>query len=354
MNPRYMLIFFSSVFFIICSGYTEKRVLVCGAGGLIGYHLVNRYKDEGYWVRGVDLKYPEFGFTEADEFIIGDLRNPAVARSAVTLPDGTFDEVCQLAANMGGMGFISAHDAEIMHDSSIITLNVLQACREIGAKKILYSSSACVYPEENQLDPLNPQCSEDSVYPAHPDTEYGWEKLWGERVCAAYARDYGLDIRVVRLHNVFGPYGTWQGGREKAPAALCRKVAMAKDGDTIDIWGKGDQTRSFLYIDECIEGLRRIMCCEKTPPIMNLGSDYMITINDLAALIAQIAGKRIIIRNIPGPEGVRGRNSDNRLIRKVLGWQPSTDLAKGISKLYAWIEEQVLCASVNASILSEK
>jgi GDP-D-mannose 3', 5'-epimerase len=321
----------------------QKTALVCGAGGFIGYHLVKRYKEEGYWVRGVDIKYPEFGTTHADEFIIADLRYPDGAKSALSI-DGllySFDEVCQLAANMGGMGFISCHNAEILHDSSLININVLETCRQAGVKKIFYSSSACIYPERNQLDPNNPKCCEDSAYPADPDTEYGWEKLFSERLYRSYVNDYGMDVRIARLHNVFGPQGTWSGGREKAPAALCRKIAEAKDNSTIDVWGKGDQTRSFLFIDECIEGIRRIMLSENKLPILNLGSEEMISINDLVALIAKISGKQIYIKNIPGPEGVRGRNSDNTLIQKTMNWKPTLSLENGLRILYPWIQEQV-------------
>jgi Nucleoside-diphosphate-sugar epimerases len=338
-NNRLLLLVIS---FYSLSQSGQKTALVLGAGGFIGHHLVKRYKQEGYWVRGVDIKYPEFSKTDADEFFILDLRVAENAQKAVRLQEGvSFDEVCQLAANMGGMGFIATHDAEIMHDSCLITLNVLQACHSLGAKKLLYSSSACVYPEENQLDPQNPQCPENSVYPAHPDTEYGWEKLFGERLFCAFARDYKMNIRIVRLHNVYGPEGTWQGGREKAPAALCRKIAQAKDGDIIEIWGKGDQTRSFLYIDECIEGMRRIMSTDNGLLTLNLGSTELISINDLARLIAKIAGKNIEIRNIAGPEGVRGRNSDNKLMEKMLNWKPSQNLEDGLRKLYPWIEAQV-------------
>ena len=321
---------------------TQKKVLICGAGGFIGHHLVKRYKNEGYWVRGVDIKYPEFEASKADEFIIADLRKYSNALLVLTLPkEMPFDEVCQLAANMGGMGFISTHDAEIMRDSCLININVLEACRIMGAKKIFFSSSACIYPEENQLDPQNPKCTEDTAYPAHPDTEYGWEKLFSERLYFSYARDYKMDIRIARLHNVFGPLGTWDGGREKAPAAICRKIAQAKDGDKVQIWGKGDQTRSFLYIDECIEGIRRMMKSKEYLPILNLGSEEMISINNLTNLIAKIANKRIFIENVPGPEGVRGRNSDNLLINKVLNWSPTQSLEEGLRKLYAWINNQV-------------
>lgn len=320
----------------------EKRALVCGAGGFIGHHLVNRLKQEGYWVRGVDIKYPEFEPTRADEFLIADLRFQDNAENALLLDEGqSFDEVYQLAANMGGMGFIATHDAEIMHDSALINLLVLEACHKAGAKKIFYSSSACVYPEHNQLDPHNPQCSEASAYPANPDTRYGWEKLFSELLYQAYAHDYGMDIRIARFHNIFGPLGTWQGGREKAPAALCRKIAQVEDGGVIEIWGKGDQTRSFLYIDECLDGIRRMMLCDRSLPVLNIGSEEMITINDLARLVARIAGKAIHIKNIPGPEGVRGRNSDNRLIKKELNWQPSRKLEDGLKQLYPWIANQV-------------
>lgn len=319
----------------------QKTVLICGAGGFIGHHLVERYKKEGYWVRGVDIKYPEFEVTIADEFVVADLRFPEGVNLAFDNMSTPFDEVIQLAANMGGMGFISSHDAEIMHDSALINLNVLEKSRVTGAKKIFYSSSACIYPEHNQLDPNNPKCSEDSAYPAAPDTEYGWEKLFSERLFYAYARDYGMDVRIARFHNVFGPKGTWKGGREKAPAAICRKVVETKAGDIIEIWGKGDQTRSFLYIDECVEGIRRIMSAKKSPPVLNLGSEEMISINDLTRLIAKIANKNITIKNVPGPEGVRGRNSDNELLRTTLSWEPTEKLEDGLRKLYAWIYEQI-------------
>lgn len=333
--------------FTLSAQEEQKTALVCGAGGFIGSHLVTQYKKEGYWVRGVDIKYPEFGETDADDFIIADLRFLEGIDKAFSGTEKPFDEVCQLAANMGGMGFISYHDAEIMHDSVLINVNVLEKSRQTGVKKIFYTSSACIYPEYNQLDPDNPVCTEDSAYPADPDTEYGWEKLFSERLYLSYARDYGMDVRIVRLHNVFGPMGTWQGGREKAPAALCRKIACANQQDTIEVWGKGDQTRSFLYIDECLEGIRRVMKEEKAPPVMNLGSDEMISINDLVKMIARIAGKEITVKNIPGPEGVRGRNSDNRLIEKTLGWRPTQTLEEGFRKLYPWIEEQVKQSQAN-------
>ncbi len=322
-----------------------KKVLVCGAGGFIGSHLVNRYKEEGYWVRGVDIKLPEFRESSADEFLILDLRDPLQAQKSVSLEgqfDEPFDEVCQLAAEMGGLGFIfGGYDAQILYNSALINLNVLESCHQAGVKKVLFTSSLCVYPEHNQQDPLTANCSEDSAYPAAPNTEYGWEKLFSERLYQAYARQYHMDIRIVRLHNTFGPYGTWKGGREKAPAALCRKIAAAPNGGTIPVWGKGDQTRPFLYVDECVDGIRRIMNAEVAPPILNLGPEEMISMNDLALLIAEIAGKEIQIENVPGPEGVRGRGSDNSLIRKVLGWAPSASLESGLRKLYPWIESQV-------------
>lgn len=321
----------------------SKTALVCGAGGFIGHHLVKRLKDEGYWVRGADIKYPEFSMSPADDFVIADLRYKDCAEKAVTLKEGeAFDEVYQLAANMGGMGFISFHDAEIMHDSALINLHVLEECRKTGVKKIFFSSSACAYPERNQLDPQNPMCSEDSAYPAAPDTEYGWEKIFSERLFQAYARDYGLTVRIARFHNIFGPEGTWCGGREKAPAALCRKVAEVEDGGVIDVWGMGDQTRSFLYVDECVEGIRRMMMDErKELPVLNIGSEEMISINNLVHLIAKIAGKNVKIKHVKGPIGVRGRNSDNKLIRYVLNWEPSSSLESGLCKLYPWVEEQI-------------
>lgn len=333
---------FFFVFLLHLHAYEQKRVLVCGAGGFIGYHMAKYYKEAGYWVRGVDIKNPEFGPWIGDEFFLLDLRDGKNARRALSLEGGkSFDEVCQFAANMGGMGFISQHDAEIMHDNVLINVNVLESCRQSGAKKIFFSSSACVYPERNQLDPLNPHCEEGSAYPAAPDTEYGWEKLFSERIYLAYARDYGMDVRIARFHNVFGPQGTWQGERAKAPAALCKKIAEAKDGSTVEIWGSGNQTRSFLYISECVEGIRRIMEAESGLPIVNLGSDEMISIRDLTLMIAGIANKQITIRNIPGPEGVCGRNSDNALISSVLHWAPSQPLQIGMEQLYAWIEDQL-------------
>jgi len=317
-----------------------KKALVCGAGGFIGGHLVKKLKQEGFWVRGIDIKYHEFCPSHADEFILGDLRNPEIVKLAFDLAGDYFDEVYQLAADMGGMGFIAFNDALIMHNSGLINLNVLEQARLSETKKIFFSSSACVYPERNQLDPENPMCAEESAYPADPDTEYGWEKLFSERLYLAYARDYGMDVRIARFHNIFGPEGTWDGGREKAPAALSRKVAKAKDGDVIEVWGKGDQTRSFLYIDECLEGVRKLMDSNCQEPI-NIGSEEMISINDLTRMIARISEKNITIQNVPGPEGVRGRNSDNRMIAKKLGWAPNKKLEDGMRKTYNWIKKQV-------------
>jgi GDP-D-mannose 3', 5'-epimerase len=315
-----------------------KRALVCGAGGFIGGHLVNRLKSEGYWVRGVDLKYNEYGNGNADEFVIGDLTDPVICRQVA---EGGFDEVYQLAADMGGAGYIftGENDAAVMHNSALCNLNMLHAAQQAGVKKIFYSSSACMYPEYNQLDPNNPKCSEESAYPAAPDSEYGWEKLFSERLYLTYQRNLGITVKVARFHNIFGPQGTWRGGKEKAPAAICRKVIEAGDGGTIEIWGDGKQTRSFLYVDECVEGIRRLMESDFSGPV-NIGSEEMISINDFAKLIAEISGKSITINNIKGPEGVRGRNSDNALIQEKLGWAPSHSLREGITKTYHWIAEQ--------------
>jgi GDP-D-mannose 3', 5'-epimerase len=316
-----------------------KKTLICGAGGFIGSHLVKRLKKEGYWVRGVDLKYPEFSKTEADEFIIGDLRDQTVCRN---ITEQTFDEVYQLAADMGGAGYIftGEHDADVMHNSATINLNMADRCVKTKVKKIFYSSSACIYPEYNQLDPDNPKCSEESAYPAAPDSEYGWEKLFSERMYLAYQRNYGLEVHIARFHNIFGPEGTWTGGKEKAPAAMCRKVAEAKDSSSIEIWGDGKQTRSFLYIDECLEGVRRLMDSNFSGPV-NIGSEEMITITNLAKMAMEIAGKKLDIKHIKGPLGVRGRNSDNHLIRQKLNWAPSRPLKEGMEKTYKWIEKQV-------------
>ena len=316
-----------------------KRALVCGAGGFIGTHLVNELKKQGFWVRGVDLKFPEFSQTNADDFVIGDLRNPKVCDHITDLP---FDEVYQLAADMGGAGFIftGENDADIMHNSATINLNMLDVCSKKRIKRIFYSSSACMYPEHNQLDPDNPKCSEESAYPAAPDSEYGWEKLFSERLYFAYGRNYGMEVRVARYHNIFGPQGTWTGGREKAPAALCRKVANAPDGGSIEIWGDGKQTRSFLYIEECIKGTIMLMRSNFCGPV-NIGSEEMVTIRHLANTIIGLSGKKISVECISGPQGVRGRNSDNKLIEEKLKWKPNMALIDGLKQTYHWINQQI-------------
>ncbi len=318
---------------------TSKTAIVCGAGGFIGGHLVNRLKNEGYWVRGIDLKENEYGNNSADDFIIGDLRDPVVCDK---LFDREINEIYQLAADMGGAGYIftGEHDAVVMHNSATINLNMAEAGKNHNVKKIFYSSSACMYPEYNQLDPDNPKCSEDSAYPAAPDSEYGWEKLFSERLYLAYSRNYNMEVRIARFHNIYGPQGTWNGGREKAPAAICRKVKEVEDGGEIEIWGDGKQTRSFLYIDECVEAIRRLMNSEFSGPV-NVGSEEMIAINDLVKMVAGVANKTIKIANIPGPTGVRGRNSDNKLIKEKLGWAPSDFLVNGMTKTYNWISGQI-------------
>jgi len=314
-----------------------KTALVLGAGGFIGSHLVRRLKKDGYWVRGVDLKLPEFSETEADDFIVGDLRDIIFCKQVI---DKSFDEVYQLAADMGGAGFVFTgdNDAHIMHNSAMINLNVLELCKDyVPSLKIFYSSSACMYPEHNQLDPDNPNCAEDSAYPANPDSEYGWEKLFSERLYKAYERNYGLEVRIARYHNIFGEEGTWAGGREKAPAAMCRKVVEANS--EIEMWGDGKQTRSFLYIDECVEGTIRLMGSDYSDPV-NIGSEEMVTINELAKKVMRIAGKELDIKQIAGPEGVRGRNSENSLIQEVLDWYPSLPLDEGLTKTYDWINKE--------------
>jgi nucleoside-diphosphate-sugar epimerase len=317
-----------------------RRALVCGAGGFIGSHLVKRLKHEGLWVRGADLKYPEFNETGADDFIIGDLRDQTFCKNVIS--DIQFEEVYQLAADMGGAGYVFTgdHDAEIMHNSGTINLNLVERFRIAGVKKIFYSSSACIYPKYNQEDPNNPKCSEGSAYPALPDSEYGWEKLFSERLYLAYWKNYGMQVRIARFHNIFGPEGAWNDGREKAPAAICRKVAEAPDGREIEIWGDGNQTRSFLYIDECLAGVKRLMESDFLGPV-NIGSEEMVTINQLAEVIMDIAGKKLKIVHVNGPQGVRGRNSDNRLIKERLKWEPTQPLRMGLEKTYKWIEEQV-------------
>ena len=316
-----------------------KTAIVLGSGGFIGSHLVKRLKREGFWVRGVDLKFPEYSDTEADDFVIGDLRDQTVVDRVI---DRKFDEVYQLAADMGGAEYIftGEHDADIMHNSATINLNVLDRAHKRNIQRVFYSSSACMYPAYNQEDPDNPNCEESSAYPAAPDSEYGWEKLFSERLYLAYNRNHTMTNRVARYHNIFGPEGTWQGGKEKAPAAVCRKVATAASNGEIEIWGDGDQTRSFLYIDECIEGSIRLTRSEFEGPV-NIGSEEMVTINQLVDIVCDIAGKTLHKNHIPGPVGVRGRNSDNRLIAERLGWQPSQSLTEGLERTYAWIEQQV-------------
>jgi GDP-D-mannose 3',5'-epimerase len=316
-----------------------KTALVLGAGGFIGGHLVKRLKREGFWVRGVDLKFHEHAETEADDFVVADLRDPYNVRGVI---DRRFDEVYQLAADMGGAGYIftGEHDADIMHNSATINLNVADSAYKRNISRVFYSSSACMYPAYNQEDPTNPNCKEDSAYPAAPDSEYGWEKLFSERLFLAYNRNYGLKNRVARYHNIFGPEGTWDGGKEKAPAAVCRKIARATSGDAIDIWGDGEQTRSFLFVEECVEGTTRLLRSDFEGPV-NIGSDEMVTINQLVDYVADIAGKKIEKNHIPGPLGVRGRNSENSLIKERLGWAPSQTLRAGLEKTYEWIEAQV-------------
>jgi nucleoside-diphosphate-sugar epimerase len=353
----------------------KRTALVLGAGGFIGSHMVKRLRKEGYWVRGVDLKYPEYATTEANEFVQGDLRDVDFVRRVIQFKGyqgnffnevpyrliEPFDEIYQFAADMGGAGFVftGENDADIMHNSVSINLNVLEEQRKLnetftGEKgwsecnrpkldwktKIFYSGSACMYPEHNQLDPNNPDCREESAYPANPDSEYGWEKLFSERLYLSYHRNHGIPVRIARYHNIFGPEGTWKGGREKAPAAICRKVAYASANDTIEVWGDGNQTRSFLYIDECIEATRRLMDSECTEPL-NIGSEEMVTINQLVDIAAKVADKKIEKNHIDGPLGVRGRNSNNDLIREKLGWDYEQTLEEGIKKTYGWISYQI-------------
>ncbi len=316
-----------------------KKAVVLGAGGFIGGHMVQRLKDEGYWVRGVDLKHHEFLDLDANEFIIGDLRDPKVCDLVI---DESIDEVYQFAADMGGAGYVftGENDASIMHNSATVNLNICQQVVQEDVSKVLYTSSACIYPEYEQLDHEDPALAEDDAYPAEPDSEYGWEKLFSERLYKSFHRNYGVDATIVRLHNIFGPNGTWRGGREKAPAALTRKVAAADNPGEIEVWGDGKQGRSFLYIDECIEGLRRLIQSDFMGPV-NLGSDEMVTINEFVDMIADIAGKDITKNHIDGPEGVRARNSQNDLIEEKIGWRPTQPLRVGMEKLYDWIERQV-------------
>ncbi|CAN5127496.1 NAD-dependent epimerase/dehydratase family protein [soil metagenome] len=317
----------------------NKTALVLGAGGFIGSHLVKKLKKEGFWVRGADRKKPEFSKTAADEFLRGDLRDQKFCKKVF---DRSFDEVYQLAADMGGAGFIFSgdNDADIMYNSALINLNVLNSSYEMKVGKIFFSSSACIYPEYNQLDPNNPKLSEESAYPAAPDSEYGWEKLFSERMFLAYHRNHNMQVRIARFHNIFGPEGTWTGGREKAPAAMCRKVAEAKDGGTIEMWGDGKQTRSFLYIDECLIGVRKLMESNFTGPV-NIGSEEMVSLNELAEMVMIIANKKLKIKHIKGPLGVRGRNSDNKLINEKLAWAPHQPLNDGLKETFSWINDQV-------------
>ena len=328
-----------------------KRALVLGAGGFIGSHMVKRLKQEGYWVRGVDLKHPEFSPTAADEFFIQDLRDQELVKDSLGLPspDFAFDEIYQFAADMGGAGFVFTgnHDADIMHNSATINLNVLDSQRKINEThgfnktKLFYSGSACMYPEHNQLDPENPNCEESSAYPANPDSEYGWEKLFSERLYLSYHRNYKIPVAIARYHNIYGPEGTWKGGREKAPAAICRKIAeLSTDGEEIEVWGDGLQTRSFLFIDECIEATRRLMNSDFSEPI-NIGSEEMVTINQLIEIVGEISGKHVTRRHkLDAPTGVRGRNSSNALIRRTLGWDYQMTLRQGMEITYFWIKNQ--------------
>lgn len=316
----------------------ETKVLVTGAGGFIGHHLVTYLKNKGYWVRGVDIKEPEYAATDADEFKLLDLRR---WENCLEATEGV-DHVYALAADMGGMGFISAHHAQILHNNILINVHTLDAARHNGVSRYLYTSSACVYPEYKQLDANVTPLKEADAYPAEPQDAYGWEKLITERLCEHYHEDYGMETRTVRFHNIFGPLGTWDGGREKAPAAMCRKVAVAKltDNPVVEIWGDGEQTRSFCYIDDCVEGIYKLMMSDFREPL-NLGQDRMVTINELADIVANAAGATIAKKHIDGPQGVRGRNSDNTLLRQVLNWEPQISLEEGLALTYAWIEQQV-------------
>jgi len=324
----------------------RPRVLVTGAGGFIGHHLVTYLKERGYWVRGVDLKTPEFVRTDADEFMLLDLRRWPDCLEAT---EGC-DEVYALAADMGGMGFISSHHAEILHNNLLISTHTLDAARQNGVSRYLYTSSACIYPEYRQTTTDVTPLREEDAYPAEPQDAYGWEKLVTERLCRHYREQYGIETRTVRFHNIFGPLGTWEGGREKAPAAMCRKVALAKQSldPVVEIWGDGEQTRSFCYIDDCVEGIYRLMRSDYADPL-NLGQDRLISINELAEMVAKAAGTMIVRRHVPGPQGVRGRNSDNTRLREVLGWEPRVSLEEGITRTYVWIEEQVMRSRATAT-----
>ncbi|MEQ9231666.1 MAG: NAD-dependent epimerase/dehydratase family protein [Cyclobacteriaceae bacterium] len=315
-----------------------KRALILGAGGFIGNHMVNRLKSEGFWVRGADIKNPEFSASYCDEFIKCDLR---LKENVDGLFDQSYDEVYQFAADMGGAGYIftGEHDADVMYNSAMINMNVLNAMIESGNERVFYSSSACIYPKFNQKEPDNPICSEESAYPAEPDSEYGWEKLFSERLFASYARNYGLECRVARYHNIYGPEGAWRGGREKAPAAICRKVAEAKDNEVVEVWGNGRQTRSFLFIDDCIEGTIRLMRSDHQGPF-NIGSEEMVTINGLTEMVIELSGKTLAVKNVEGPVGVMGRNSDNTLMKRMTSWEPKTNLKTGMKKTYDWVSSQ--------------
>jgi GDP-D-mannose 3', 5'-epimerase len=315
----------------------EVRALVTGAGGFIGHHLVKYLKDQGHWVRGVDLKHPEYSDDHSDEFLVRDLRR---IDDCLEASQG-IDHVYALAADMGGMGFISSNHGTIIRNNALIDLHTFEAARESGVARLLYSSSACIYPEHLQVDANIRGLREDDAYPAQPQDAYGWEKLFAELVCKYFTGEFGIETRIVRFHNIYGPCGTYDGGREKAPAALCRKVALARDGDAIEVWGDGEQTRSFCYVDDCVEGIYRLMHSDYREPL-NLGTERMVTINELAAIITEVAGKTLTVEHIEGPQGVRGRNSDNSRLREVLGWEPRIDLEEGLAETYRWIEKQLV------------
>jgi len=329
-------------------GQYTKKALVCGAGGFIGSHMVKKLKSEGYWIRGADVKYPDFSMSEADEFMRGDLTDQVFCDEVTNIQ---FDEIYQFAADMGGAGYIFTgdHDADVMNNSATINLNILRNIKDYKPK-IFFSSSACMYPEHNQLDPDTPDCREDTAYPANPDSEYGWEKLFSERLYLAYHRNYGVPVRIARYHNIFGPEGTWDGGKEKAPAAMCRKVAkLPNEGGTIDVWGDGEQTRSFLFVDECVEATYRLVQSDFTGPV-NIGSEEMVSINELVDITAKVSGKQVEKNHIEGPLGVRGRNSNNDLIREKLGWDYSQPLEEGIRRTYKWIQAQIKLENTDASV----